>query len=159
MKKTSSVKKSQFIWRIVISIVGAAMILLALRNISLYYFGEQTIASISVSRRGGSSDSSVSSNRYEWSVDYSFMDSDGNPHNGHTTVRGSDTSAGSISSSVYYFPFAPYLNALSKDASPSVGQPILIGLGIFLIFVMNKKKKHPHRAARKSSKPGSPDVP
>ncbi len=141
-KKKKSSKSSSVVWRIILSFIAVAMILLSLRNISLYFIGDKTFANVTTTRRGGSNDGAVSSARYEWSVDYTFTDSNGTTHNGHTTVRGSDTSSGSISPVVYYYSFAPFLNALEMDASPNLGQLILVVLGVFLLFVMNKKKKN-----------------
>jgi hypothetical protein len=136
-------------WRIVISLVGAALILIAASQLLLYFLGETAEAAITTDRRGGANDGAPVNQRYEWSVDYTFLEPNGNPHSGHTTRRGSDMSAGVTDHTVYYFPFAPFISALESDASPGLSQLIYAVLGIFLLIVMNKKKNTKIKAAKK----------
>jgi len=44
---------------------------------------------------------------------------------------------------VYYFPFAPFINALESEAQPNISQPLFIVIGIFLLLVMNRKRNKP----------------
>lgn len=134
-------KKSNVFWRVAISLVGAALILLAVSRLLLFFFGETAGASITTDRRGGANDGAAVNQRYEWSVDYTFVDQDGNTHSGHTTRRGSDMSARVTDKIVYYFTFAPFISALESDASPGLSHLIFVVLGVFLLVVMNKKKK------------------
>jgi len=133
-------KPSKLFWRIVISAVGVSLILIAVFNFTLYFFGELALGSVSTRRFGGASDQYQPNQRYEWSVDYTFADKNGEVHNGHTTRRGSDLPP-KIESRAYYFTFAPFINALESEAQPNIGQPLLIVIGIFFLLVMNRKKK------------------
>lgn len=139
-KKNIQKMKSNLFWRVAISLVGAALVLIAVFQLMLFFLGETAAADISVRRVGGANDNALVSQRYEWSVDYTFKDQDGRIHSGHTTRRGSDTSAGVADDTVYYFPFAPFVNALERDAGPGLHQLVFVVLGVFLLIVMNKKK-------------------
>lgn len=139
-KKKEQSKISKTFWRIAISAVGIALILIAAGNLLLFIFGNTASANVSIRRFGGADDGKPVSQRYEWSMDYTFADKDGNMHSGHTTRRGSDISV-KTDSRVYYFSFAPFISTLESEAEPNIGQPLFIGIGIFLLFIMNKKKK------------------
>jgi hypothetical protein len=115
---------------------------MAVTRLALFFFGEKTSSvSITTRRYGGADDGRTPSQRYEWYVDYTFVDKNGDSHYGHPSRRGSDMSANVRDKSVYYFEFAPFFNALEKEAEPGVAQPLFIVLGVFLIWVMNKKQK------------------
>ena len=130
---------SKLFWRIAISAVDVALILIALSNLTLYFFGETATASVTTRRFGGADDQYQPNQRYEWSADYTFTDQNGTEHSGHTTRRGGDLPP-KTDSRVYYFPFAPFINALESEAEPNIGQPLLLVIGVFLLFVMNRKK-------------------
>lgn len=131
-------KPSKLFWRIVISAVGVSLILIAVFNFTLYFFGETTSVRVTARRIGGADDQYEPNNRYEWSVDYTFTDKNGEVHNGHTTRRGGDLPP-KTQSRAYYFTFAPFINALESEAQPNIGQLLLIIIGIFLLLVMNRK--------------------
>ena len=151
-------KPSKLFWRIVISAVGVSLILIAVFNFTLYFIGESALGSVSTRRFGGASDQYQPNQRYEWSVDYTFTDENGVVYSGHTTRRGSDISV-KTDSRVYYFSFAPYMNALEKEAEPNMGQPLLIGTGLFLLFVMNKKNRRQTNYNAIKTPSGDIDVP
>lgn len=132
-------KPSKLFWRIVISAVGAALILIAVSNLALYFFGETVSVNVITRRVGGADDQYEPNHRYEWSVDYTFMDKNGLQHSGHTTQRGSDLPP-KTDSRAYYFSFAPFINALESEAQPNIGQLLYILIGIFLLLVMNRKR-------------------
>lgn len=132
-------KPSKLFWRIFISAVGAALILIAVSNLALYFFGETASVSVTTRRVGGADDQYEPSMRYEWSVDYTFMDKNGVSHSGHTTQRGSDLPP-RTDSRAYYFSFAPFINALESETQPNIGQLLYILIGIFLLLVMNRKR-------------------
>ena len=158
-KKNKQAKASNFFWRIIISTVGIALIIMAVVNLMLFFFGISTSAQITTRRYGGADDNRPVSQRYEWSVDYTFNDKDGKNHSGHTTRRGNDMAV-KVENRVYYFLFAPFINSLESEAEPNIGQPLLIGIGIFLLFVMNRKKKKgvtKFKVVKKSN--GEMDVP
>jgi hypothetical protein len=157
-KKTHS-KTSNLFWRIAISAVGLALIVLAAVNISLFFWGESTSAKVTTRRFGGSDPGRSSGHRYKWSVDYTFTDKQGVVHSGHTQRQGSDFSV-KAGDKVYYFPFAPFISCLEEEAKPNWAQPVYVGLGVFLLWVMNGKKKQKktrHKAVRRPD--GQLDVP
>ncbi len=123
-------------WRIVISAVGMVLILIAVFNLLLFFFGNTAVANVSIRRVGGVDSGRPVSQRYEWTLDYTFRDENSIIGSGHTTRRGSDLTV-KTDSKVYYFPFAPFINALESDAEPNLIQPLFIITGIFLIIFMN----------------------
>jgi len=131
---------SKIFWRITLSVLGIALILMAVCNISLFFFGKSTTAEVTTRRYGGADNNWPVSQRYEWSVDYTFSDKEGVIHSGHTNRRGNDMSV-KVENTAYYFSFAPFINSLESEAEPNIGQPLLVGMGMLLLFVMNKKKK------------------
>ncbi|HOD01716.1 MAG: hypothetical protein BWY46_01140 [Firmicutes bacterium ADurb.Bin300] len=128
-------------WRISITALGLALILISLVEVLLYFFGETAVADVSVRRVGGANGGRIVSQRYEWSIDYSFSDKTGVSHSGHSTRRGNDISV-KTENRVYYFPFAPYLNALKGEAKPNLSQPLYVLIGALLIYVMNKRSEN-----------------
>lgn len=145
----SSVKKnktSQLFWRIAISAVGLCLIAIALGSLLVFFIGDSAPVSVKTRRIGGSKDGMSPENRYEWSLDYSFTDKKGKVINGTTTRRGSDMSV-RTDSRVYYLSFAPYISFLESDAQPNISQPLFIVLGVFLIYVMNHRRKKKRRSS------------
>ncbi len=145
-KKKGHSKVSRIFWRIAISTVGVALIVIAVVELLLFFFGEATAANVSTRRVGGADDGRPVSQRYEWSLDYTFYDKNGITHSGNITLRGNDISVKS-DSWVYYFPFVPFVNALESEAEPNLSQLLFIVIGTFLLFVMNR-----HEKKRKSDK-------
>ena len=133
-------KHSELLMRIIISAVGVALILIAISNLALFFFGEKVIANVTTRRVGGADDQYQPNQQYEWSVDYSFKDKNGVIHNGHTTMRGGALPP-KTDNKIYYFTFAPFMNALEREAQPNISQPIFVVIGIFLLLVMNRKTK------------------
>lgn len=154
-KKTNRSKKSNLFWRIAVSAVGAALVFLAALHMALFFFGETAAARVSTRRVGGADDGKPAGQRYEWSLDYTFRDENGILHSGHTTRRGGDLSV-QTDSTVYYFPFAPFLNALAGDAKPGIAQLLMAAAGVFLLFVMNRKQRRPVRPANSNRPPAEP---
>jgi len=127
-------------WRIVISSVGAALIVIAIVSIFLFFFGESTTADVNTRRVGGASHKRLASQRYEWSLDYDFKDKQGNTYNGHSTRCGSDISV-KAENKVYYFAFAPFINTLESEAEPNAMQLLFIVIGLLLIFQSIRKNE------------------
>ncbi|MBN2559202.1 MAG: hypothetical protein JXB33_10660 [Clostridia bacterium] len=152
-------KSGGVFWKIVISAVGAALILIAAVSLLLFIFGNKAVADVSIRRIGGADDGRPYEQRYLWSVDYTFMDNEGVLRQGHTQKRGGDMAV-DTDDTVRYFEFAPFVNMLESETEPGFGQLIYIGLGLLLILAMNgkkKKRKSPHKAVRRPD--GSIDVP
>ena len=136
-----NVAKGSIFGKIILFIVGLMLILIASINILLFIFGDTSTANISTRRVGGSNDSYPAESRYEWSVDYDFLASDGNVYNGTTTRRGSDMGV-KVENMVYYFSFQHRLNSLSSEVRPNAGQIIMMLLGGFLLSVAFKKSNY-----------------
>lgn len=147
VKKQSTLSK--IFWRISISMIGIALIVIVVLNLLLFFFGDTAVANVSTRRVGGVDSGRPVSQRYEWSLDYTFKDENDITRSGHTTRRGNDISVKS-DSSVYYFPFAPFISALESDAEPNLIQLLFIVTGIFLIFIMNRKRKTVRGKSRKN---------
>lgn len=142
-----------------ISLVGLSMISLGIGHFALFFVGDTAIADIATRRFGGSSDQYPGSDRYEWEVDYTFKADDGETYEGHTRRRGYDLGV-TVERTVYYLPQAPMLNALEREVWPNLGQLVLLGLGAFLIVVVNKRhKKPPARFKSVRRTDGSLDIP
>jgi len=148
---------SDLFWRIIISLVGIALIFMAVVNLMLFFFGETAYANVATRRVGGATDNSSVDYRYEWSLDYTFTDKNGEQRSGHTTRRGSDMSV-KTDNKVYYFPFAPAINSLDSEAKPSVSQLVLFGFGVLLIYVMNSKKNKSNKSSKSKSKSKKKDL-
>lgn len=131
-------KPPKLFWRIVISAVGISLILISVSNFTLFFFGETATINVTTRRVGGVNDQYEPNQQYEWSVDYTFIDKNGEKFSGHTTRRGGDLPP-KTDSRAYYFPFAPFINALESEAQPNIGQLLFVVIGIFLLFVMNRK--------------------
>lgn len=158
-KRKSKSSETPFFWRIVISLIGLSLILIALSTIALSFWGTSAVAQVSTRRIGGADPGKHANQRYEWSVSYTFKDASGQAYTGYTTKRGGDMAV-PVGKNVRYFPFAPYINALSTEAKLNWSQPLYFGLGYLLIAVINgkkKKKSHSHAAYRRPD--GQLDVP
>ena len=145
-------KKSDVFWRIIVSAVGVALIAMAITNFTLFIFGTETSASVNVRRFLGADNGKPADIRYKWSVDYTFFDEDGDEYEGHSTKLGSELSV-KTDNTVYYFEAAPWINALESEVKPNWRQILYLGLGVFLIYVMNpeikKKKRKKARTAKR----------
>jgi hypothetical protein len=151
VKAKKQKKQSSLFWRIVITAVGVMLILLAVLRLLLFFFGTSTVADINVRRQGGAN-GGAPGQRYEWAVSYTFTDQNGTERSGYAVYRGSDYSV-NVGSRVYYFSFASFLHALENDAEPGLSQPVMVALGVLLVFVMNKRKKTSKKKSTPVRKP------
>ena len=142
-----SPRRSDFFWRIVISLVGIALILMAVGNLMLFFFGEPVTGSFSVRRYGGERQGVGNDQRYTWYVDYTFTTKDGKTYDGHLTKLGSALSV-KHSSTIRYFPPAPFLNTTEDTAEPNLGQLAMVAAGGFLLYAMNRPAARLRRRKR-----------
>lgn len=147
--KAGTGKPADNFWRILISTVGAALIVIAVLNLGLYFFGTAAAVSVATRRVGGSDDGRPANQRYQWFLDYTFTDANGIIQSGHTSRRGGDMSV-KTDARVYYFPFAPFINSLESETKPGFAQPLYIALGVLLIAVLNRKNKPSKRKTIKN---------
>ncbi len=139
LAKQKQIKSENIFWRIIISFIGILLILIAVTNLFLFFFGENTTAQVATRRYGGANNREPNQ-RYSWAIDYTFKDGKGIIYDGHTTRYGNDMAV-SISNKVYYFTRIPFINALEYEVSPNLGQLFVMAIGVFLIYTMNNKKK------------------
>lgn len=135
--------RRDILFRILLSLLGAAFVLWGIGSLALGVFGEQDMAVITSVRRQGGERTDGKPGRYTYSIGYTFTLPNG---------RKIDSSATKIANAVYlkadgaslapvrYFKFAPYINALEDNTQLSLGHLILVGTGTFLIIIMNRKK-------------------
>lgn len=128
--------KPAIFWRILITFVGIFLILSTLSNIFLFAFGTAAPAQVSTRRFGGSNPGYPSDKRYEWAVEYTFVDDDGLQQTGYTKRRGADLSV-EVTREVRYLSFAPLINSLSDEAVISPLQLVTVAIGGFLIYSVN----------------------
>ena len=128
--------------RILLSILGAAMIALGVGRLALGVVGEHGTAVItSVRRQGGELTTAGKPGRYFYHIGYSFNLPDGRIVDGWTARVGDSTyikAYGKSTIPVRYLKVLPQVNAPESSTRLSIGQPVLIGAGIFLIVVMNR---------------------
>ena len=138
-------KFSYLLTRLFITLLGIAFIAYGLSTIMLGFFGEKGTAVItSIRREGGERDQAIPG-RYTYNIGYTFILPNGKSIDGNTKKVGDATylkADGKSTMSVRYFSFLPYINALEKDTQPGFGQLIFVGIGCFLIFIMNRRKNN-----------------
>ena len=142
MQKTKS-KSNKSVARYLISLLGLAFIAWGILTISLGFMGEKATAVITNIRREGGERNETKRGRYTYNISYTFTLSNGKSVNGLSKRVGDAIylkADGKSKAPVKYFSFFPYINALEEDTKPGFGQIILIGIGCFLIFIMNRRK-------------------
>ena len=137
--------------RILITLLGAVLILWAINDIGLVMWGEKApVADVNTSRTGGSDSNQPPEKQYRWSVSWTFY-VDGKEYTGSATVRGSAIGV-KHGRTVYYYPFAPKINSLYAKDGIGLGTVLLVALGLFLIIIVNKKPKENNRFKGKTEK-------
>lgn len=133
-------KQESLFWRILISAVGAALIFMSVSNLLLFFLGETATAAVETRRYGGERFNAPNDKRYSWYVDYTFRAEDGVLYEGHLSKLGSATSV-IVDNTIYYFPFAPFINTTAETAAPNFGQLVLFGAGVVLIAAVNQRRR------------------
>lgn len=133
-------KQESLFWRILISAVGVALIFMSVSNLLLFFLGETATAAVETRRYGGERFNAPNDKRYSWYVDYTFRAEDGVLYEGHLSKLGSATSV-KVDNTIYYFPFAPFINTTAETAAPNFGQLVLFGAGVLLITAMNQRRR------------------
>lgn len=139
--------KHRIIPRILITLLGIALILMGASEIMLGFAGKSTTAVITDIQREGGERTDGKSGRYTYNISYTFTLPDGKEVGGFTKKVGDSVylkADGTSTTRVRYFPAFPYINAMEKDTGFGAGQLILILAGGVLIFLMNSKKGCTH---------------
>ena len=131
--------------RVLITLLGMALIIYGAGMAMLGFVGTRAIAVItSVRRQGGERDEAVPG-RYTYSIGYRFALPDGRIINGSTTrISGSVyvKATGTSTAPVRYLTFFPYFNALESHTTPGTGIGLLIVAiaGAFIVFAENRRR-------------------
>lgn len=136
--------KRKLLPRILISFLGVAFILWGVMSITLGIIGESSTATVTNIRREGGERNDARPGRYTYNISYTFTLPDGKEISGFTKKVGNAVylkADGTGRIPVKYFKEMPYLNSSVEDSRFSIRQVILIGVGVLLIFLMNRKLK------------------
>jgi hypothetical protein len=136
--------KRKLLPRIFITLLGAALILWGAGKIALGIIGEPETATITHIRREGGERNDIKPGQYTYNISYTFALPDGKEINGFTKKIGDSVylkADGTSNVRVRYFSAFPYINAMERDAGLGAGQVVLMIVGGFLIFFMNRKKR------------------
>lgn len=140
----AKLKTSKLLTRLLVTLIGVAFIAWGISTIMLGCFGVRESAVITNIRRENGERNEAIRNRYTYIISYTFTLPNGKNVDGFTNRVGDATylkTDGKTKTSVKYFPLYPNINALEEDTKPGVSQLILVGIGAFLIFIMNRHEK------------------
>ena len=127
--------------RILMTLLGVAFILYGSASIGLGVIGEKGTAVITHIRREGGERNEAKGGRYTYNISYTFQ-SGGKSVNGFTKRIDNAIylkADGKSKTSVRYFSFFPYINALETDTKPGFGQLAIVLAGCLMIFVVNRR--------------------
>ena len=134
--------------RILITLLGTALILMGITEMVLGFAGERAEAVVTDIRREGGERTDGKPGRYTYHIGYVFHLPDGKTINGFSKKIGDGVylkADGSQTVSIRYLGVFPYINAVEKDTGPGVGQLTLILAGGALIFLMNARNGEDER--------------
>lgn len=127
--------------RILITLLGLAIILWGISDCMLGFYGKEATAVITSIRREGGERNETTPNRYTFNIGYTFTLPDGRVIDGFTKKIGSPVflkADGTSTTQVRYLPNFPYINALEEESGFGKRQVILIITGVFLIILVNR---------------------
>lgn len=133
------------VMRILITLLGVALIVWGVGTVVLGVIGERDTAVITSIRRQGGERNEVIPGRYTYSIGYTFTLPNGKRVDDSTTKIGSAIylkADGRSTTPVRYLKSAPFINTMEENTKPSFGQVALVTAGTFLIVVMNKRKEN-----------------
>lgn len=137
-------KPNKFFIRFFISLLGFAFIAWGLTTVTLGLFGEKEIATITNIRRERGERNEVIRGKYTYIISYTFTLPGGKNISGSTRHIGDAVflkADGKSKTAVRYFSSFPAINALERDTKPGFGQLVLVAIGCFLIYIINRRKK------------------
>ena len=129
--------------RILITLLGIALIFMGMSQTILGYAGKSASAVITDIRREGGERTDGKPGRYTYNISYTFSLPDGKKINGFIKKIGDSVylkADGTSTVQVRYFPAFPYISFMERDTGLGAGQVVLMIAGGFLIFFMNRKK-------------------
>ena len=127
--------------RVLITLLGVALILQAVVSSALGIIGERGAAVVTHIRRELGERNETIPNRYTYMISYTFTTPDGQVVNDSTRHIGGAIyvkASGKQQVPVRYLRSFPIVNALEQDTGLSWGKFALLSIGVFLILVMNR---------------------
>ncbi len=134
-------KRNNLFMRIFIILLGILFILWGSSLVTLGFVGKSNIATITnVKREGGERNEGIGG-RYLYNISYTFKIPNGKSIDGFTKKIGSGTYIKNPNTitTIKYFDFFPYINALAEDTKIGLKQVIYIGIGVLLIYSGTRK--------------------
>lgn len=128
--------------RLLLSLLGVALVLWGLSSVMLWFAGEKADAVITHIRRQGGERNEVTPGRYTYIISYTFTLPDGRLVDGYVSKIGNAVfvkASGKSILPIRYFLAAPFINEPEKDTQPSLGQLVLVATGVFLIVAINRE--------------------
>ncbi len=141
------------VMRILLTLLGAALILQAAGSLALGIIGERGTAVITHTRRELGERNEAIPNRYTYIISYTFTTPDGQVVSDSTRRIGGAIyvkASGKQQVPVRYWKPFPAFNTLEQDAQPSWGKAAQSAIGLFLIIVLNRPRKKVARSAVKT---------
>lgn len=129
--------------RLLITLLGIALILMATFEVVLGMAGASAMATVNSIRREGGERTDGKPGRYTYNIGYSFTLPNGKEVNGFAKKIGDSVylkADGSSFVQIRYFPAFPYINAMDQDTKFGARQLVLVLAGGTLIVLINKKK-------------------
>lgn len=127
--------------RVLISLLGLALIILAVVPLMLGIVGERAPGVITHVRREGGERPEAVAGRYTYAISYTFKLPDGTNIDGFTkkVSNGAFVKNPSTPVAVRYLKQLPFINVLESETEPRLGNLTLIALGSFLIWLINSE--------------------
>lgn len=135
--------KHKLVPRLLITLLGIALILMGTFEVVLGIAGTSTLATVTSIRREGGERAESTPGRYTYNIGYSFTLPNGKEVSGFAKKIGDSVylkADGASFVQIRYFPAFPYINAMEKDTKFGARQLVLVLAGVALIFLMNKRK-------------------
>ena len=136
--------KKAFTPRILITMLGTALILMGVTQIVLGLVGETTTAIITSIRRVGGERTDGKPGRYNYDIAYTFTLSNGKTIDGFAKRIGDSVYLkpdGTSTMRVRYLGAFPYINFPDRDTGLGPGQLVLIFAGGVLIYLINMERQ------------------
>lgn len=128
--------------RILISIIGALLILYGISTVLLGITGEKSMAVITDVRREGGELPLAKSGKYMYNISYEFELPNGDVFYGYSkkVSDGAYIKKPNTVAYVKYFESFPHFNTLEEDTKFNSGKLILVAFGLLLIIIVNRKE-------------------
>lgn len=134
--------KKGLVGRVVVLFIGIAFVIWGFCLAALGMFGERGAATLtSISRQGGERNDGAPG-RYTYSIGYTFTLANGRQIDGTATIISGaiySKAEGTSTIGIRYLGALPWINAPAEMTKLNISQPLLVCVGIFLIWAMTKK--------------------